>query len=284
MLAMSAVLPPSHLIAQHVSRALAEDIGPRDWTAELIPANAIGRATVVAREAAVIAGQAWFTECFRQVDPRCHVVWRVQEGEMVFADTELCTLDGPARALLTAERSALNFLQTLSATATLTRRYADAIAGYRSRIMDTRKTLPGLRVAQKYAVTVGGGVNQRVGLYDGILIKENHILAAGGIRPALEAAFAVAPSNVSVQIEVENLQELAEALDAGARLVLLDNMSLTDMRAAVQMAAGCAELEASGNVSLNTIAAIAATGVDRISIGKLTKDISAVDLSMRFAL
>ena len=280
---MSAVLPPSHLIAQHVSRALAEDIGPRDWTAELIPANAIGRATVVAREAAVIAGQAWFTECFRQVDPRCHVVWRVQEGEMVFADTELCTLDGPARALLTAERSALNFLQTLSSTATLTRRYADAIAGYRARIMDTRKTLPGLRVAQKYAVTVGGGVNQRVGLYDGILIKENHILAAGSITRAVRQAEAL-QSGVTIEVEVESLDELREALDAGVTRILLDEFSLPMMREAVAITGGRAALEVSGSVNLETIRAIAATGVDYISVGALTKNIRAVDLSMRVVI
>lgn len=280
---MSAVLPPSHLIAQHVSRALAEDIGPRDWTAELIPANAIGRATVVAREAAVIAGQAWFTECFRQVDPRCHVVWRVQEGEMVFADTELCTLDGPARALLTAERSALNFLQTLSATATLTRRYADAIAGYRSRIMDTRKTLPGLRLAQKYAVTCGGCHNHRIGLYDAFLIKENHIAACGGIAQAITAAHKIAPGK-PVEIEVENLEELREALAAGADIIMLDELSLDDMREAVRLNGGKAKLEASGGINERTLLPIAETGVDYISIGAMTKDVKAVDLSMRLSI
>jgi nicotinate-nucleotide pyrophosphorylase (carboxylating) len=279
---MSFTTPPSHLIAQHIASALAEDIGAGDWTAQLIEAHTTGCATIVAREATVLAGRPWVDECFRQVDARCRVGWHVAEGEVAFAGTVLCTVEGPARALLTAERTALNFLQTLSATATLTRRFVDAVAGYKAQILDTRKTLPGLRLAQKYAVTVGGGVNQRVGLYDGVLIKENHILAAGGIRQAVLAAQTLAPAHVSIQVEVESLAELSEALDAGAKLILLDNMGLDDMRAAVQMAAGCAALEASGNVSLDTIAAIAATGVDRISIGKLTKDVAAVDLSMRF--
>lgn len=271
-------------IAADLERALSEDVGSGDLTASLVDPTRIAKARVLARESAVLCGRPWVQATFERVVPTGQLTWLAQEGDRIHPDQVVLEMTGPAPALLTAERTMLNFLQLLSGVATRTAQFVDAVAGNRARIVDTRKTLPGLRVAQKYAVTVGGGVNQRVGLYDGILIKENHILAAGGIRPALEAAFAVAPSNVSVQIEVENLQELAEALDAGARLVLLDNMSLTDMRAAVQMAAGCAELEASGNVSLNTIAAIAATGVDRISIGKLTKDISAVDLSMRFAL
>ncbi|HJV06727.1 MAG TPA: carboxylating nicotinate-nucleotide diphosphorylase [Chromobacteriaceae bacterium] len=277
-------LPAFHLIAQQVSQTLAEDIGQCDWTAQLISDDAIGHATVVARESAILCGQPWFDECYRQVDARCQVHWHVAEGDRVNTDTVLCTVSGPARALLTAERSSLNFLQTLSAVASETRRYVDVVAGTRARILDTRKTLPGLRLAQKYAVTVGGGVNQRIGLFDGILIKENHIMAAGGIRQALVAALQSLPPNVTLQIEVETLDELQQALDGGAKLVLLDNMSTDDMRRAVQMTAGRAELEASGGVDLTTVRAIAETGVDRISVGKLTKDVRAIDLSMRFAL
>ncbi|OWY37325.1 nicotinate-nucleotide diphosphorylase (carboxylating) [Xenophilus sp. AP218F] len=276
--------PAPHLIAQQVGLALAEDIGRCDWTAQLIAADARGEARVVAREAAVICGQAWFEECFRQVDPSCRIDWLVEEGRSVDAGASLCRISGPARALLTAERSALNFLQTLSAVASETRRYVDVVAGTRARILDTRKTLPGMRLAQKYAVTVGGGHNQRVGLHDGILIKENHIMAAGGIAAALAEAQRIAPPDVTLQVEVENLAELDEALRHGAKLVLLDNMSLDDMRRAVAMAGGQAELEASGGVDMSTVRAIAETGVDRISIGKLTKDIKAVDLSMRFEL
>ncbi|EEG08046.1 carboxylating nicotinate-nucleotide diphosphorylase [Pseudogulbenkiania ferrooxidans] len=278
------VLPPHHLIAQQVGLSLAEDIGGCDWTAMLIDDHASGRATVLAREEAVVCGQAWFEETFRQVDARCRIDWKVEEGARVTANTVLCEIAGPARSLLTAERTALNFLQLLSAVATQTRRYVDVVAGTAARILDTRKTLPGLRLAQKYAVTVGGGDNQRIGLYDGILIKENHIMAAGGIRQALEQACRLAPAGVSVQVEVETLGELNEALEAGAKLVLLDNMSLDDMRAAVRLSAGRAQLEASGGVELTTVRAIAETGVDRISVGKLTKDVEAIDLSMRFQL
>lgn len=278
---MIKALPP-HLIAQQVSLALAEDIGSGDWTALLIAEQVNGKARVIAREAAILCGQAWFDECFRQLDSRVRVEWLVADGASLQAEQTLCRLDGPARALLSGERTALNFLQTLSAVATLTRRYVDAVAASHAAILDTRKTLPGLRLAQKYAVTVGGGVNQRIGLSDGILIKENHIMAAGGVAQALAAAQALAPSGVSIQIEVENLEQLRLALSAGARLILLDNMSLEQMRAAVAETAGRALLEASGGVDSETVQAIAATGVDRISIGKLTKDIKAVDLSMRF--
>jgi len=279
---MTALLPPAHLIARQVATALEEDIGQADWTAMLIPADRPGRATVIAREAAVLCGQAWFEECYRQVDAGVRVNWLVAEGAQVQPGQLLCELYGPARALLTAERSSLNFLQTLSAVATETQRYVALIAGTRAKIHDTRKTLPGLRLAQKYAVKVGGGENQRIGLYDGILIKENHIAAAGGIRQVLAAAFALAPAGVGVQIEVENLDELDQALKAGATSVLLDNMSLADLRTAVQHSAGVAVLEASGGVDFDTVRAIAETGVDRISIGKLTKDVRALDLSMRF--
>lgn len=277
-------LPPAHLIAGDVSRTLAEDIGSCDWTAQLIEAATQGQARVVAREAAVLCGQAWFAECFRQIDARVHIDWQAQEGERVTAGQPLCTLVGPARALLTGERSGLNFLQTLSAVATQTRAYADAVRGTRAQILDTRKTLPGLRLAQKYAVTVGGGHNQRIGLFDGILIKENHIMAAGGIAPALAAARALAPQEVGIQIEVETLDELRTALNAGATLILLDNMDNASLREAVAINAGRAELEASGGVDLAAVAAIAATGVDRISVGKLTKDVRAIDLSMRFTV
>jgi nicotinate-nucleotide pyrophosphorylase (carboxylating) len=273
---------PFHLIANDVSRALSEDVGSCDWTARLIDEHTIGQAQVIVRENAVICGQAWFEEAFRQIDHSIRIDWEIREGQRVNAGEVLCTLSGPARGLLSGERCALNFLQTLSAVATRTRQYVDAVAGSHAKILDTRKTLPGLRQAQKYAVTVGGGCNQRIGLFDGILIKENHIMAAGSISKALAAAQALAPAGVSIQIEVETLEELEQALNAGARLVLLDNMSLDTMRMAVANNAGRAELEASGGVDIDTVKAIAATGVDRISIGKLTKDIQAIDFSMRF--
>jgi nicotinate-nucleotide pyrophosphorylase (carboxylating) len=278
------LLPARHVIAANVAAALAEDVGHCDWTAQLIAAGHPGVATVIAREEAVICGQDWFEEVYRQVDPASRVIWQVAEGERVAPNTLLCRVEGQARSLLTSERTTLNFLQLLSGVATETRRYADAIAGTQAKVYDTRKTLPGLRLAQKYAVKVGGGENQRIGLYDGILIKENHIMAAGGISAALKAARELAPSQVTIQIEVENLDELNEALHAGATSILLDNMSLADMRLAVQSSRGRAVLEASGGVDLQQIRAIAETGVDRISVGKLTKDVRAIDLSMRFAL
>lgn len=264
-----------------VARALAEDVGSGDLTALLIPAKQTARARVLTREAAVIAGQPWFDACFRALDLGCAIDWQVNEGDAVAAGSTLVEIQGNARALLTAERPALNFLQTLSAVATATRPYVEAVRGTHAAILDTRKTLPGLRIAQKYAVRVGGGQNQRTGLYDGILIKENHIAAAGGIAPVLEAAFKLADDKVSVQIEVENLDELGQALAAGANLILLDNFSLADMRHAVQVTHGRALLEASGNITLETVRAVAETGVDRISVGSLTKHVRAVDLSMR---
>ncbi len=266
-----------------VARALAEDVGSGDLTAQLVPAGQTAHARVITREAAVIAGRPWFDACFHALAPDCRLDWQVNEGEAVAPNTLLVELHGPARALLTAERPALNFLQTLSAVATATRPYVDAVRGTHVAILDTRKTLPGLRLAEKYAVRVGGGQNQRIGLFDGILIKENHIAAAGGIAPVLRAAFALAGDSVSVQIEVETLAQLTEALAAGANLILLDNFSFDDMRHAVHIAHGRALLEASGNVTLDTVRAIAETGVDRISIGGLTKHIRAVDLSMRIA-
>jgi nicotinate-nucleotide pyrophosphorylase (carboxylating) len=271
-------------IARNIETALAEDIGTGDLTAGLIAAEKIATATVISREAAVLCGTAWFEACFRRLDPQVQIQWLAQDGDSVAPDQTLCRIEGQARALLSAERPALNFLQTLSATATATRRYVDAIQGSGAVIMDTRKTLPGLRLAQKYAVKVGGGENQRTGLFDGILIKENHILAAGGIAAVLAQAHQAAPPGVSVQIEVENLDELEQALSAGARLILLDNFSLADMRQAVVTTARRALLEASGGITLECVRAIAATGVDRISIGSLTKDIQAVDLSMRIVL
>ncbi len=253
-----------------------------DLTAQLIPQHTQAHATVITRQHMVLCGTQWFEGCFRALDVHCEIRWLLREGEVAEANQTLCEIRGNARAMLTAERAALNFLQTLSATATLTRRYADAVRGTRAKIMDTRKTLPGLRMAQKYAVKIGGGYNQRMGLFDGVLIKENHILAAGGIRPALEQAFRLAPAGTTIQIEVENLEQLREVLDAGAKLILLDNFDLDGMRTAVKLTAGRAELEASGGITLDTVRAIAETGVDRISIGGLTKDIQAVDLSMRF--
>ena len=277
-------LPPNLNVEQilsDVARALVEDVGGGDLTAQLIPATQTVRARVITREAAVIAGRPWFDACFRALDLACSLDWQINEGDRVTADSVLVEISGNARALLTAERPALNFLQTLSAVATATRPYVEAVADTHAAIFDTRKTLPGLRIAEKYAVRVGGGQNQRVGLYDGILIKENHIVAAGGIAPVLDAAFKLAAGKVSVQIEVETLDQLREALAAGATLILLDNFSLVQMREAVALTQGRAQLEASGNITLESVRGVAETGVDRISIGGLTKHIRAVDLSMR---
>lgn len=265
-----------------VAAALAEDVGSGDLTAALIAPDARARARVVCREEAVICGRPWFNAVFRRLDPACRVTWLIAEGELVEANRILCELEGPACAMLTGERTALNFLQLLSATATATRRCVDAVHGTGARIVDTRKTVPGLRVAQKYAVRMGGGSNHRSGLYDGILLKENHIAAAGGVTQALQRAIAATPAGVFVQVEVETLAQLEQALAAGARMVLLDNFDVDGLRQAVRTNAGRASLEASGGVSLDAVRAIAETGVDRISIGALTKNITAVDLSMRF--
>jgi nicotinate-nucleotide pyrophosphorylase (carboxylating) len=270
-------------IERNVTAALAEDVGRGDLTAQLAPDTAGARAHVLCREPAVLCGTAWFDACMHRLDGAACVHWLVRDGDRIAPGTRLCEITGSSRALLTAERTALNFLQLLSAIATVTRSYADAVAGTRATILDTRKTLPGLRVAQKHAVTVGGGMNHRMGLWDAILIKENHIAAAGGIRPALAAAAKLAASAQWIQIEVETLAQLREAVGAGAKMVLLDNMSLDQMREAVQWTAGRAQLEASGGITLENVRAIAETGVDRISIGALTKDIRAIDLSMRFA-
>jgi nicotinate-nucleotide pyrophosphorylase (carboxylating) len=267
-------------IEHNVSESLAEDIGTGDLTASLLSASQSAHARVISREDAILCGIPWFETCFRKLDPQVVIRWHAREGERIYPNQLLCDIDGNARALLTAERPALNFLQTLSGTATLARRYADAIAGTDAVVMDTRKTLPGLRIAQKYAIATGGGANQRIGLYDGILIKENHIASAGGIRPVLEAAFAL-KVDVPIQIEVESLDELREAIDAGAKLILIDNFSLDEIREAVNIARGHAVLEASGNITLDNVRDVALTGVQRISIGSLTKHVRAVDLSMR---
>ena len=269
-------------IRENVKAAFKEDLGRGDLTAKLIPVNARAKATVITREAAVLCGTQWFEACFQKLDPKVKIRWTAKDGDTIQAGQALCEITGKARAMLTAERPALNFLQMLSATATLTRRYTEAIKGARAAIMDTRKTLPGLRIAQKYAVKVGGGKNQRIGLFDSILIKDNHILAAGGVTQALQQAKKLAKPGVSIQIEVENLQELKEALNAGAELILLDNFNLEQLREAVRITGKRAVLEASGGVNLDNVRAIAETGVDRISIGSLTKDVKAIDLSMRF--
>jgi nicotinate-nucleotide pyrophosphorylase (carboxylating) len=281
---MSNFNPPPDLVDQ-VARALAEDVGSGDLTAALVPADRQGRATVITREAAVLCGRPWFDEVFRQVNPAVQVSWDADEGAAVEPGQRLCRLAGTARSLLTGERTALNFLQTLSGTATATRRYVQLVAGLPCRILDTRKTLPGLRRAQKYAVRCAGGGNHRMGLYDGILVKENHIMAAGSIAAAVNAARA-AGAGVPVEVEVETLEELGQALAAGADMALLDEFSLDDLRAAVAMnrahPRGPLKLEASGNVTFETLRGIAETGVDFISIGSLTKHVRAVDLSMRF--
>lgn len=272
-------------LCRNVRDALSEDIGRCDWTAQLIPVGQRVRGQVTAKEGAIICGRPWFDACIFALDPRASVTWYVDEGQRVDPGTIVCSIEAEARALLSAERTALNFLQTLSAVATMTRQYVDAAADHspNSRgcvVLDTRKTMPGLRQAQKYAVRIGGGHNHRMALWDGILIKENHIAAAGSIGDALRAAKAL-QAGVDIQIEVETLEELDEALAAGATNVLLDDFAPEDMHRAVARNQGRALLEVSGGVDLNTISAIAATGVDRISIGKLTKDVRAVDLSLR---
>lgn len=274
-------LPPPELIAEDVRRALAEDVGGGDLTAALVPDNT-ARAEVVSREAAILCGTAWFDEVFRQLDARVQIIWNARDGERIAANTSLCTLAGPARAILTGERSALNLLQTLSGTATLTARYVEAVRGLGTKILDTRKTIPGLRRAQKYAVTCGGGHNHRMGLYDAVLIKENHVAAAGSVTAALVRARETAGFAEFIEIEVENLAQLREALAAGAQHILLDNFDLETLRAAVAETAGRAKLEGSGGVTLENLRLTAGTGVDFISVGGITKNLMAVDLSLRF--
>jgi nicotinate-nucleotide pyrophosphorylase (carboxylating) len=272
-------------LASHVHSdarySLMEDESAADLTSQLLPEDQVSTAQVITRQEAVLCGTRWFDECFRLTDPGCRIDWFARDGDLINPGQVLCKMRGRVRALLTAERSALNLLQTLSGTATLTKRYVEEVAGIGVKIMDTRKTLPGLRHAQKYAVRVGGAHNQRFDLSDGILIKENHIKAAGGIRAVLEEAFRLASSDVTVQIEVENLTQLDEALSAGAKLILLDNFDLATLRAAAKRTAKSAELEASGGITLRNLREVALTGVDRISIGALTKDVEAIDFSMR---
>lgn len=268
------------MVKKQVNDALLEDIGTGDVTAVLIAEDKTAIATIISRESAVICGVDWVNACFKQVDASITILWRVDEGEEVIENQTLCEISGPARALLSAERCALNFLQTLSAVATQTKQYVELTQHTQAKILDTRKTIPGLRLAQKYAVTVGGGFNQRIALYDAVLIKENHIASAGSITAAIQTAMELHP-NLSIQIEVENLNELQEAISAGATSILLDDFSTKEMKQAVDINKAQALLEASGNVNLSTVKTIAETGVDRISIGGLTKNIQAIDLSMR---
>ena len=286
---MSSPLPPGdapapldhRIITDQVRAALVEDLGDGDRTARLLPADQVARVELITRQEAVICGRAWFDETFRQLDGRVVSDWRVHDGDRVGPGDCLCRMEGPSRALLTGERTAMNFLQTLSGTATRARHYAQVVADLPVRLLDTRKTIPGLRLAQKYAVRCGGGHNHRLGLFDAILIKENHILAAGSIAAALAAARDLA-NGLPVEIEVESLAEVEQALAAGGTHLLLDNFSPEALRQAVRLVAGRARLEASGGITLKTLRVIAETGVDDISIGDLTKDLVSVDLSMRF--
>lgn len=279
-------MKPDHQTAttlvKQVRIALNEDIGDGDLTAGLIPLTKQMGGSVIARENGVLAGQAWFNRVFQQLDPAVIISWKVNDGDAFIPNQTLCTIQGPARSLLTGERTALNFLQLLSAVASRTRRYVDAVAGTNCSILDTRKTIPGLRLAQKYAVRCGGGSNHRMGLFDAILIKENHIASAGSIADAVKAA-RLTSSSVLVEVEVESSDELRQAISAGADRILLDNFSLSELAAAVATTAGRSELEASGGITLKTIESIARTGVDFISVGELTKTIDALDLSMRLA-
>lgn len=271
------------MLKNQVTSALAEDIGSGDLTASLVPDGEWVSAVIIARETAIICGIDWVNECFSQLDQSVKIEWLVSDGDRVQANKTLCNIHGLARTLLTAERCALNFLQTLSATATQTRRYVDMIAGTSARVLDTRKTIPNLRLAQKYAVTVGGGENQRLALYDGILIKENHITTAGSIAAVLAQAFALT-TDKSIQIEVESLDQLKQALEAKATSILLDNFSLEALQLAVEINRNSGKkalLEASGGITLSNVRDVALTGVDRISIGAITKDVKAIDLSMR---
>ncbi len=277
------LLPARDSIERDVHRALEEDIGSGDVTADLLPADARARARVIAREVAVLCGTAWFDECFRQLDPGVRVEWLAADGDRTVAGAPLCRIEGSARALVSAERAALNFLQTLSATATTTSAYVEAVRGTRTAILDTRKTLPGLRLAQKYAVRCGGGMNHRIGLFDAVLIKENHIAAAGSIHAAVARARALHPG-LLVETEVENFAELREAIAAAVDRIMLDEFELHELSQAVTEVGGRIPLEVSGSVSLERVRAIAETGVDYISVGALTKHIRALDLSMRIEL
>ena len=270
-------------IQDQVRRALAEDVGDGDITAALIPADRQAQATIISREPAVLCGTAWADEVFRQVDAQIRVEWLAADGDQLVPNQPFCRISGPARGLLTGERCALNFIQTLSATATRSQHFTKLVEGTAVKLLDTRKTLPGLRLAQKYAVTCGGGHNHRIGLYDAFLIKENHIAACGGIDAAVAQARRLSPGK-PVEVEAESLDELRQALAAGADIIMLDELSNEDMRTAVQITAGKSKLEASGGINEDTLRAVAETGVDYISIGSLTKDIKAVDLSMRLSM
>ncbi len=272
---------PADLISSQVKLALEEDIGQHDLTADLIPVTSMATATILNREPATLCGQAWLNEVFKQVDPTIQITWYFKDGDNLSSDSILCELKGSARSLLTGERTAMNYIQTLSATATLSQRYAEQVQGHQVQVLDTRKTIPGLRLAQKYAIRCGGCYNHRMGLYDGILIKENHINAAGSINAAISLARRLYPT-IAIEVEVENFDELTQALSGQADIILLDNFDIPALKQAVERNQGQAQLEASGNVNLSTVRAIAETGVDRISVGSLTKDIKAIDLSMRF--
>jgi len=272
---------PATLISSQVKLAIEEDLGLQDLTADLIPEDAQATATLITRETATLCGQAWCNEVFQQLDPTVRIEWNFNDGDKMQPNDVICTLHGSARILLTGERTAMNFIQTLSATATLVNRYTDEVKGINVDILDTRKTIPTLRLAQKYAVLCGGGVNHRVGLYDGILIKENHINAAGSIAKAVEQARQLHP-DIAIEVEVETFAELEQALAANTDIILLDNFDIPDLVKAVELTQSAAKLEASGGITIENLRSIAETGVDRISIGALTKDIKAIDLSMRF--
>lgn len=272
---------PAAVIASQVKLALEEDIGQQDLTADLIPASSQATATIISREPATLCGQTWLEEVFKQLDPTIDVIWHFKDGDSLDPNSIICTLSGPARSLLTGERTAMNYIQTLSATATLSSLYAKQVEGIEVQILDTRKTIPGFRLAQKYAVKCGGCYNHRIGLYDGILIKENHINAAGSIAAAIEQAKQLHPG-IAIEVEVENFDEFEQALSGHADIILLDNFDIPALKKAVALNRGTALLEASGNVNLTTVRDIAETGIDRISVGALTKDIKAIDLSMRF--
>ena len=269
-------------VTRDVTRALAEDVGAGDLTAALIPADRTSHARLLTRQSGVLCGVEWFRRTFEELDTDVEIFWHHADGDDITANTSLCELEGRSRAILTGERTGINFIQLLSGVATRTRQFVRAVEGTRARIVDTRKTLPGLRIAQKYAVATGGGMNHRIGLYDGILIKENHITAAGSLAAAVRGARQSVPEGTMLQVEVETLDQLREALDAGARLILLDNFDLDGMREAVRVTGERAELEASGGITLETVRAIAETGVHRISLVSITKDVKALDLSMRF--
>ena len=272
---------PGEYIQQQVRLALEEDVGAGDVTAQLLPAQQHALATVITRETGILCGQPWFNEVFLQLDNTIRIDWHANDGETLTANQTVCTLSGPTRALLTGERAALNFLQTLSGTATITHQYVAAIGDNKTRLLDTRKTIPGLRLAQKYAVRCGGGTNHRIGLYDMILIKENHIASEGSVTAAMQVALAMAKGKLDIEIEVESLEQLQEAIEAGATRILLDNFTIDKLREAVVITKGRATLEASGNITLDNIHQFAETGVDFISTGAITKHVRALDLSMR---